>query len=78
MRLLLIALATVLLAACSKPPEPQAASEVKSGAPANAATAHKSTPFDTMLKTEDKARGVEKTLKDADDKRRKELEKMGG
>lgn len=77
MRMLLIAVTALLLAACSKPPQPQA-EDASATAPAKAATTHHATPFDNMLKAEDKARGVEKTLKDADDKRRKELEKMGG
>lgn len=77
MRMLLIALVALLLAACSKPPEPQADAD-HAAAPAKSSTVHRATPFDTMLKSEDKARGVEKTLKDADDKRRKALEDAGG
>ncbi len=77
MRLLLIAASALLLAACSKPPQPQAEND-HAAAPAQAASTRKATPFDNMLKAEDKARGVEKTLKDADDKRRKELDQMGG
>lgn len=77
MRILLIVSIAVLLAACSKPPEPQADAS-RTATPAKPGTAHRATPFDTMLKTEDRARGVEKTLQDADQKRRKDLEKAGG
>ncbi len=77
MRIVLLALVILLLAACSRPPEPQAAADT-AAAPAKSTTARRPTPFDTMLKTEDKARGVEKTIKAADDKRRKELDDMGG
>lgn len=76
MRMLLIAVVTLLLAACSKPPEPQV-DAAQATAPAKSATAHHATPFDTLLKSEDKARGVEKTLQDADQKRRKALEDAG-
>lgn len=76
-RLLPATLAILLLAACSQPPEP----EVDAGStdtPAKAATRHHATPLDTMLKTEDRARGVEDTLKQADDQRRKTLDEAGG
>ncbi len=77
MRIVLFAVAALLLAACSKPPQPEADTS-QAAVPARSSTAHRPTPFDTMLKTEDKARGVEKTIKAADDKRRKELDDMGG
>lgn len=76
MRMLLIASLALLLAACSRPPEPQADAATTT-APAKSSTAHRATPFDTMLKSEDKARGVEKTLQDADQKRRKALDDAG-
>ncbi len=76
MRMLLITVVALLLAACSKPHEPQVDS-AQATAPAKSATAHHTTPYDTLLKSEDKAREVEKTLQEADQKRRKALEDAG-
>lgn len=64
----------LLLAACSGPPEPQSSN----AAPTASATAHKPTPLDPLLKSEDKARGVSKTLEDADQKRRQAIKDAGG
>lgn len=72
----IITLAAMLaLNACSKPPVPKAATN-----PAAASTAktHVKTPFDTLLKDEDKARGVQKTVLDAAAKQRKAIHDAGG
>lgn len=68
--------AALLLGACSKPPAPKAAANAS--AAASTAKHHVTTPFDPLLKDEDKARGVQKTILDSAAKQRKAIDDAGG
>lgn len=77
MKIVSMACATLLLAACSQNPQPQS-DNGNTATPATAQTTHINTPFDPLLQDRDKAKAVEKTLMDADQQRRKRIDEAGG
>lgn len=71
MRWFLLAAGALALAACSGSPAPTTADAPP---PAKAASSHRPTPLDAMLKAEDKARNVENVLQKAAQDRRKTID----